>query len=62
MTKVLDRRDTFIVRSKPAPQQSTTVIQPSTTRTVTLPGGQRIHVADRAVFDRAVRAAMQDKK
>lgn len=62
MTKVLDRRDTFIVQSKPTPQQPTSAATPSITHTVRLPSGQRIHVVDRAAFDRAVKAATQDKK
>ena len=62
MTKILDRRDTFIVQSKPAPEQSLSTATSSITRTVRLPSGQRIHVVDRVVFDRAVRAATQDKK
>lgn len=61
MTKTLDRRDTFIVQSKPTPQHPTSIVTESITRTVRLPSGQRIHVVDRAAFDRAVRAATQDK-
>jgi hypothetical protein len=50
MTKTLDRRDTFVVSSK-------TGVGDHVTRTVTLPGGRKVHVLDREIFDRAVKAA-----
>jgi hypothetical protein len=59
MTKVSDQllRDIFIVQPRPSTQESGSLNSWSSTHTVTFPGGQRVHVLDQEVFDRAVRAA-----
>ena len=62
MDKVLAEHDTFIVQSKYTDAQTVKPILPTPTHTATLPGGQHIHILDRAMFDRAVKAAVQAKK
>lgn len=61
MDKIITTLDTFIVQSE-ADNQKQSRVASEPTRTITLPNGERVHTLDRSVFDRAVRAAMQDKK
>ena len=49
--------DTFIVRRENRSRLSSSS-GTSSTDTITMPGGRRVHALERNVFERAVRAAM----
>jgi hypothetical protein len=50
--------DTFIVRREDRTRPSSASELTSSTDTITMPGGRRVHALERKVFERAVRAAM----
>jgi hypothetical protein len=60
MKKLLFQCDSFMVGPKLPDAQSSLFPQDSPTNIVKLPDGKRVHTLDRAVFDRAVKAAMQE--
>jgi hypothetical protein len=63
MAKIAEPGETFLVHegsSKKRPL-SKIIESRSSTRTVMLPGGHRVHTVDRAAFERAVRAAMRNE-
>lgn len=60
MEKLLERKETFIVRQKDdgGPKRH----PEHQTETLAMPGGHRVHALDRKVFDRAVKTAMKSVK
>jgi hypothetical protein len=59
MKRILVQRDSFLVEPMPLGTESSAFPRDSSTHIFNLPDGQRVHILDRAVFNRAVRAAMQ---
>lgn len=63
MPKLAELGETFLVQEGASNQRplSKTIKSYSSTRTVMLPGGHRIHIVERAAFERAIRAAMRNQ-
>jgi hypothetical protein len=60
MKRILVQRDSFLVEPMLPDTQSSMFPHDSPTHIFKLPDGQRVHTLDRAVFNRAVQAAMQE--
>ena len=63
MAKIAEPGETFLVQERNSKKRplSKTLEACSSTRTVVLPGGHRIHTVDRTAFERAIRAAMRNE-
>jgi hypothetical protein len=55
-------RDTFIVQHGIDELHTDSSEWSTPTRIVKMPGGRRVHIMDRAMFDHAVKAAMRESK
>jgi hypothetical protein len=60
MKRILVQRDSFLVEPMLSDTESSAFPREVATHIFKLPDGQRVHTLDRAVFNRAVQAAMQE--